>query len=99
MNAKEGLLLAALAMVVVPGVAAADSPSSAVLASTCFSCHGTDGKSVGAMPSLAGKSVTYIAQTMRKFRSGEQESTVMGRIAKGFSEAEIDALAAYLGGK
>lgn len=49
------------------------------------------------MPSLAGKSVSYIAQKMRKFRSGDEESTVMGRIAKGFSEAEIDAVASYLG--
>jgi sulfide dehydrogenase cytochrome subunit len=32
---------------------------------------------------------------LKAFRSGERPSTVMGRLAKGYSDAEIDALAAY----
>jgi cytochrome c553 len=33
---------------------------------------------------------------MQAFRSGERASTVMGRIAKGFSEDETQAIALWL---
>jgi sulfide dehydrogenase cytochrome subunit len=33
---------------------------------------------------------------MQQFRSGQRPSTVMGRIAKGFSDDEIQAIAAWL---
>jgi cytochrome c553 len=79
--------------------ALADAPSPTVLANTCFSCHGTDGKSAGAMPSLAAKSASDIAQALQEFRSDKRENTVMSRIAKGFSDAEIEALAGELSGK
>ena len=97
MRIKLGLILAALGIVALSMAATAQSVKPAILGNTCFSCHGTDGRSVGAMPSLAGKSASYIAEKMRTLRSGDEESTVMGRIAKGFSEAEIDAVASYLG--
>jgi sulfide dehydrogenase cytochrome subunit len=32
---------------------------------------------------------------MRAFRSGQRSATVMDRIAKGFSDAEIDAIAEW----
>ncbi|MDP6473621.1 MAG: c-type cytochrome [Alphaproteobacteria bacterium] len=99
MKAKGGLLLTAIVLLAFPVGALADEPSPTVLANTCFSCHGTDGKSPGAMPSLDEKSASYIAQTLREFRSDEIENTVMSRIAKGFSDAEIDALAEQLGRK
>jgi cytochrome c553 len=33
---------------------------------------------------------------MQAFRSGERASTVMGRIAKGFSDGEIRAIATWV---
>ena len=45
------------------GPARADMASGAVLANTCFSCHGTEGKSAGAMPTIAGKSEAYIVES------------------------------------
>jgi len=77
------------------GSALADEPRGAVLANTCFSCHGTDGHSAGAMPSIDGKSADYIADTLKRFRDGSKASTVMIRIAKGFTDEEIRMLAAY----
>lgn len=77
------------------GPAQADERRGAVLANTCFSCHGTGGHSAGAMPSIDGKSADYIVDTLKRFRSGEKESTVMMRIAKGFTDEEIEALARY----
>jgi|SaaInl4_150m_RNA_FD_contig_31_900378_length_1039_multi_3_in_0_out_0_1 cytochrome subunit of sulfide dehydrogenase len=85
----------ALAGLVLSGGARAQDQRSVIMANTCYSCHGTDGHSVGAMPSIAGKSTDYIVDTLRKFRDGKKPSTVMARIAKGFSDAEIAALAKH----
>jgi len=88
---------AAFAVFLSVGTAAkADMASSAILANTCFSCHGTDGRSAGAMPSIHGKPAKYIALTLKAFRDAKKDSTVMMRIAKGFSDAEIESLADYL---
>ncbi len=79
--------------------ARAEMASAAGLANSCFSCHGTDGKSAGAMPAITGKSAAYIVDKLIAFRSGALASTMMGRIAKGFSDAEIDALAKFISGR
>jgi sulfide dehydrogenase cytochrome subunit len=61
-----------------------------MLADTCAGCHGTDGASAGpATPSLAGMSEIYMVDTMLAFKSGERPGTIMGRIAKGYSEEEF----------
>ena len=70
--------------------------SAIMLANTCAGCHGTFGASVGpATPSLGGISDEYFQETMKGFASGEIKSTIMGRIAKGYSEEEIAAMAGY----
>ena len=81
------------------GPARADMASGAVLANTCFSCHGTDGKSAGAMPTIADKTESYIVDKLTSFKSGKLDATVMNRIAKGFSDAEIAALAKFFSGQ
>ncbi len=81
------------------GPATAEMAPGAVLANTCYSCHGTEGKSLGAMPTIHGKPAEYLSTTLKAFRDGQRPSTVMQRITKGFNDAEIDALAAYLGQK
>lgn len=78
------------------GIFAEETPSGILLAGTCFSCHGTDGKSRSEMPSLHGKSAPYIIQTMQAYRSGALVGTVMGRIAKGYNDQELEVMAAYL---
>jgi sulfide dehydrogenase cytochrome subunit len=70
------------------------TPTAQMLADTCAGCHGTDGASTGpAIPSIAGNSETYMVDTMLAFKSGERPGTVMGRIAKGYSEEEIKLMA------
>src|SRR5262245_19034026 len=66
------------------------------LASACAICHGTDGKAVttDVIP-LAGLPREHIATQMRAFRDGTRPATVMHQIAKGYSVAQIDALAAW----
>ncbi|MBL6951286.1 MAG: c-type cytochrome [Alphaproteobacteria bacterium] len=95
MRAIGCITILALAGLVLPGGARAEDQRGIIMANTCHSCHGTDGRSVGAMPSIAGKSSDYIVETLRKFRDGKKPSTVMARIAKGFSDDEIVALAKH----
>jgi sulfide dehydrogenase cytochrome subunit len=89
------LFMAAVGVLALSGPVKAEEASSAVLANTCFSCHGPEGKSSGAMPWIAGKSTEYITKVMIDFKTGAMDSTVMQRIAKGFSDDEIKALAQY----
>jgi len=81
------------------GGAKADMASSVVLANTCFSCHGTDGQSAGAMPSIKGKPADFIETQMMAFREGRKQGTVMNRIAKGFNADEIKALSRFFSGQ
>ena len=66
-----------------------------MLSLSCTSCHGTYGISPGTIPTIYGKSKEYIIKTMKEFRNGEIDSTVMKRIAKGYSEREIFLIANY----
>lgn len=74
---------------------ATDISYGAMLSNSCAACHGTDGKSPGAIPSIHGKSSQFISSALTEFRSGERPSTVMGRHAKGYSDEEIQLIAEH----
>ena len=78
---------------VAPTHVAAQTADARLLALSCAGCHGPDGQSPGPIPSLKGQSEAAIAAALRDFRAGRRPSTVMGRIAKGYSDAEIEAVA------
>ena len=67
------------------------------LAANCAACHGTEGRAVPGTPvgGLAGKSREDIVQVMGQFKAGTKPATLMHQIAKGYSDAEIAALADY----
>ncbi len=71
-------------------------PTGADMAHTCAACHGTNGilGDEYFMP-LAGMPVTQFVTTMRDFRSGERLSTLMGHVASGFSDGEIQAMGEF----
>jgi len=94
----RALLVLALASGVTPD-AIAQQPDPVLgrnLAAACANCHGTGGASRGTMPSLAGRDRAEIARLMREFRSGQRPATVMHQIAKGYSDDQVEAIAAYL---
>lgn len=70
-----------------------------MLSYSCAGCHGTDGHSPGAIPSIAGKSKQFLEEAMKDFRSGKRSSTVMGRHAKGYSDEEIKMIADFFSSK
>ena len=93
-------LPAATALFVMPvfAIAFASTPraqnaSPQLLTLSCSGCHGANGHSPGQMPPLFGRSAEMIAQALREFRADQRPATVMNRIAKGYSDAEIDAVA------
>jgi sulfide dehydrogenase cytochrome subunit len=65
------------------------------VAANCANCHGTDGRSRGAIPSLAGQDAQVIVQRIKEFRDGRRVATVMQQLAKGYTDAQIEAAAAY----
>ncbi len=74
------------------------SPAAVVnMISNCYSCHGTDGRSPGSIPSLTGKNAQQALLQLKEFKSGQLAATVMTRHAKGYTDAELEALANYIG--
>jgi cytochrome subunit of sulfide dehydrogenase len=85
--AAIGLLSIAAAV-----VASAEPPAGAV---SCSGCHPASSKVTSPVPRLAGQDRAAIVRAMQEFRSGQRAGTVMDRIAKGFTDDEIQALATW----
>jgi cytochrome c553 len=82
-----------------PAFAAPNLSESGVrsMAAACASCHGTQGKAAAGstVPALAGRARQDIVDAMAQFRDGKRPATLMHQIAKGYSDAEVAALADY----
>ena len=65
------------------------------LASTCANCHGTSGKAQGAVPALAGQSRSDLIQKMNDFRDGKRPATIMHQQARGYTDTQLQSIAAY----
>lgn len=61
-------------------------------AAGCLGCHQPVG---GTIPRLHGQSRDELAAKFRAFRDGRQPGTVMPQLAKGYTDAQIDAIAAW----
>ena len=72
----------------------AASPEPPPGASSCSGCHARRRARVDTpVPPLVGRSAADIVAQMQAFKTGQKPSTVMDRIAKGFTDAEIQAIA------
>ena len=75
--------------------AAAASAEPPAGAASCSGCHPTSPRLTSPVPRLAGLDRAAIVRAMQDFRSGQRAGTVMDRIAKGFTDEEIAAIAAW----
>jgi cytochrome subunit of sulfide dehydrogenase len=92
---RLSFVLAAMAVMGSGQIAAADINTEG-LARSCNACHGLNGVSVGpSMPSIAGQPEAYLRNVMMQWKSDERYSATMGRHFKGYSDAELAALATY----
>ena len=89
------IALLAAAAATVPAAHAQDASTVRGMAATCANCHGTEGRSVGAVPGLAGVDKAYLAQQMKDFKAGKRPATIMHQIAKGYTDEQIEQLAGY----
>ena len=86
-----------MVLLYLPSIVAAETGSArgAALAHTCVTCHGPEGHSQGAIPSLTTLSSADIVTALQAFRAETRPGTVMHRIAKGLDDADITAVATY----
>lgn len=65
------------------------------LAAQCFQCHGTNGHSQTDIDSLAGESERELIEEMLEMQS-DKDNGLMEHQARGYTETEIRAIAAYI---
>jgi len=82
------LALATFSFLAVSNVAKASAP---LAAQACLGCHGQNGAGAAGVPGLTGRSADELRTLMIAFRANERPGTIMGRIARGYSDAEIVA--------
>jgi cytochrome c553 len=85
------------ALIILQPAAAQPAADVSVIASTCANCHGPDGRSPGPIPSIAGRPESALRAQLTAFRSETPPpgTTIMNRLAKGYSDNEVAALAKY----
>jgi cytochrome subunit of sulfide dehydrogenase len=76
-----------------PAHAASEPPPGAA---SCSGCHSAGATSASSVSRLYGRDAGDIMTAMAGFRDGSLPATVMNRIAKGFSDDELRAIAAWL---
>jgi cytochrome subunit of sulfide dehydrogenase len=103
-------VLAAAAATLAAGLAVAQQPAPPVfapsnlspagvrsLAANCAACHGTNGQPArgSTLAGLAGKPRNELLMAMTQFKEGKKPATLMHQLAKGYTDAELEALADY----
>ena len=94
-NATAAVLFFFSSLAVSGSSLAVEISQATMLANSCAGCHGTYGKSPGAIPAINGKSASFIVESLKDFQTGARPSTVMGRHANGYSEQEIQLIAEF----
>jgi cytochrome c553 len=86
-------LLAALTAPAHAQTADDDARAARYLAANCANCHGTTGRAVGPMPSLAGQPRSFIVEQMAAFRDGKRPATIMHQLSRGYTDRQIELIA------
>ena len=91
MKARHAFMVMLVCAGMTPAVAA-EAPAGAA---SCSGCHAEKPNVDTPVPRLAGQDASAMVAAMQAYRSGQRPATVMDRIAKGFSDDEIKAIAAW----
>jgi cytochrome c553 len=90
--------LTAATLVALSGLAQAqvDPLQARSWAASCSSCHGTEGRAMPGMASLAGSNKDDMVKKMLDYKAGRvPAATIMHQLAKGYSDEQIVAIAGY----
>lgn len=82
-----------------PGMAQPGLSDTAILAATCATCHGPDGRPPspgGSIPALRGQSAAHLLQRLQAMQKhNDPKATVMPQLLQGLSDAQLQALAQW----
>jgi cytochrome c553 len=91
-------LTTALTLMAFPGFADVGAGKAVYMGKGCIGCHGPEGNSlVPTYPSLAGRDVAWVKQTLTAFRGGTRANPTMNAMSASLSDADIANLADYIG--
>ncbi len=94
------ILLTAVSVALPFAAKSQEDPVARSLAATCANCHGTEGRSATKdVVSLAGLPKEHIVSQMKAFKDGTRPATIMHQLAKGYTDQQIDLVAAYFASK
>ena len=80
-----------------PAAAADAIQSGPRLVATCAGCHGTNGATQGnTLPPLAGQPRDQLLAALKDFKAGKRPATIMTQLAKGYTDEQLEIIAAYL---
>jgi len=69
-------------------------------AAQCFACHGVNGISLNPeFPSLGGQNKKYLIKQLKAFKNGDRKSPIMGPMASGLSDKDMQSVATYFSSK
>lgn len=78
-----------------PAIAAESDLQAQAWAAACVTCHASAQRPTSAIAPLEGRSADWIAARMRTLAQAASEGSVMGQIARGYSDAEIVRIAGW----
>lgn len=97
MNIPRSMLLFAVTLTPLSGLAANPEAGKATVDTVCAGCHGVSGISAtGAFPNLAGQKEDYLRSALTAYREGSRKAPIMNNMAASLSDQQIADLAAYL---
>jgi cytochrome c553 len=70
-------------------------PTAEMLTGSCANCHGPDSTGAGIIPGLKGRPEAELLEKLKGFKTGALPSTIMGRLANGYSDTQLAVLARY----
>jgi sulfide dehydrogenase cytochrome subunit len=91
------LILAVVILAVMVPRAEAAQQTSPPGATSCSGCHAANRSVETPVPRLVGPNRADIEAAMAAFRAGQRPAAVMDRIARGFTDDEVKAIAAWYG--
>ncbi len=97
MSERRAAFAAALLLLSTQLALAAGAAAPPPGAAACTGCHPASDKVASPVPRLAGREPADIVAAFQAFRFGQRYATVMDRIAKGFSDDEVRAIAEWYG--
>jgi sulfide dehydrogenase cytochrome subunit len=89
------VLAAMLALPLTAVAQGADPNLGRNLASTCTGCHNISGNALPGMPPVSGQSKEALLQKLKDYKEGKQQATVMHQLAKGYTDGQLESIAAY----